>query len=101
MIRAAFRTSDDRLYVHSADGIAIISSILIANTNGARVTFRLHHVRPGETSVLANALFYDAAIAPKSTLLLENVVSMKHGEELRGLASGSGVSLTMYGNIQT
>lgn len=100
MIRAAFRTSDDRLFVHSAGGLAIISSVLIANTNSSRVTFRLHHVQPGETSVPANAILYDVAIAPNSSILLENVITMKHGEELRGLASASGVSMTMYGNLQ-
>lgn len=97
MIRAKFRTSDDRLYLHSGQGIAIVSSILIANTTASRITFRLHHVRPGETSVTANAIFYDTAIAPNSSLLIENVLTIESGEELRGMASAAGVTFTMYG----
>lgn len=97
LARHQFATDDDRIYTVDSGRRAIIHAIYLANTTSSRRTVRLHHCRDGEASGTANALFYDVAIAPNGTLIDSTRIPMREGDQLRGKADASGVTLTVYG----
>lgn len=97
MIRERLGTVDKSLCRNAAVGFVTVQTIMIANTTSDRRTVRLHHIMQGETSSAANAILYDTAIAPNSTLVISCYMMLKAGEELRGLADAVGVTVTLYG----
>ena len=99
MIREKLKATDTVVFRNTRDMSASIQTIVIANTTSARRTVRLHHLMQGETSSVANALLYDVAVAPNSTLMITAFITMALGEELRGMADATGVSVTLYGML--
>lgn len=76
-----------------------ISSVSICNTGSARLTVRLHHVLPGESAALSNAIFYDLEVAGYSTVIDYTVRTMNSGERIFAQASTASVaSFIVYGD---
>jgi hypothetical protein len=95
--RHQLTTTDSRIYTVPSGRRAIVHAIYIANTTAARRTFRLHHCRDGEASAVANAMFYDVAIAANGTLIDSTRFRMSEGDQLRGLGDAAGLSVTVHG----
>jgi hypothetical protein len=95
--RVTLRTQDDQLFAAESGGETVIHAVYLANTSSSLRRFRIHHVLQGETSSTANALFYDVAIPANSTYVDDTRIVVRGGEELRGLADGSGIVATIYG----
>jgi len=100
MIQTTLKTVDDQLAANYGRGTMSVTMMVFANTTASRRTVRLHHVGPAQDSSTANAILYDAAIAPYGSLAVDLRLGLGPGESLRGLADASGVSLTMYGTMQ-
>jgi len=98
MIHATMRTTDDVLLATPSGGVTV-TYMAFANTTSSRRTVRVHHVVADEPSATANAILYDAAIAPNSTLVVDMRIAVNRGESLRGKADAAGVTVTMYGTI--
>lgn len=98
MISVTLRTVDDVLVTTPAGGITV-NYMVFANTTSSRRTVRVHHVVAEDASSTANAILYDAAIAPNSTLVTDMRIAVKRGESLRGKADAAGVTLTIYGTL--
>jgi len=76
-----------------------VSSVSICNTGASRVTVRLHHVLPGESAALSNAIFYDLELAGYSTVIDYTARSMNSGERIFAQAStASVVAFMVYGD---
>jgi hypothetical protein len=98
MIHVTMRTAEDVIVGTTTAGITV-NYMVFANTTAARRTVRVHHVIATETGTTANAILYDAAIAPNSTLVVEMRIAVKPGESLRGKADANGVTATIYGSV--
>ncbi len=95
LIRTELKTTDDQLVtLPGAD--AVVHAAYFANTTSALRRIRVHHLLSGETSGTRNALFYDVAIPGNSTYVDDTRIAIQRGEELRGMADGSGVVATFY-----
>lgn len=100
LIRFSYRTSDDRVAQCPQGKRWIVTSLFVCNTTAAAITFRLHHCIPPEASSTGNALFYDARVAPNTTTALlsnNDRLAMGPTDELRGLASATGLTIIGYG----
>lgn len=100
LVRFTFRTAEDRVAACPPGKRWIISSLFVCNTTAAAITFRLHHCVPPETAAVGNALFYAARIAANTTTsLLSNNdrIAMGPTDDLRGLASATGLTIVGYG----
>lgn len=98
MTQAKILSTDERIWFVPSGKRLVVHAIYLANTTSSRRTVRLHHVRSGMTSGTDNALFYDVAIAPNSTLIDSTRFPMEEGESIRGKADASGVTMTLHGN---
>lgn len=92
-------TSDDQVTECPASKQWIVTGLYACNTTGSAVTIRLHHVTDGLPSSTGNALFYGVSVPANSTVELVEAarIPINDGEELRGLASATGITLTGYG----
>ena len=76
----------------------VIPTIVIANTNSSRVTFRLFHLLPNETAGTSNALLYDVVLEANTSLFLDSRVPVNAGDRIVAYAStASVVAITLYG----
>lgn len=98
--RHQLSSTDARLYTVKSGARSLVHAIYIVNTTSARRTVRLHHCRDGEVGDAANALLYDVSVAPNGTLIDSTRFLMAEGDQLRGKADASGVSVTIYGTDQ-
>lgn len=80
----------------------IVTSVMYCNTTGSPITARLHHVRPSEYvgPAALNAIAYGFPIPANSTQSILNGTDrmvLTAADELRGLASATGITVTVYG----
>lgn len=104
LFQFAARTADDRYGQCPPGKRWILTSLFACNTNGSTASVRVHHVSPGKSVGTGNALFYDVRLSANSTSSLLNGgdrIPVNANEELRGLASSTGVTITGYGIEET
>lgn len=86
-------TSETAAYTVPASTSAIVSAIVVCNTSASAATFRVHQRIAGATAATNNALYYDVSLAAKTTITLENKITLAAGDVL-GVQSGTANSLT-------
>jgi hypothetical protein len=80
-----------------------ITKIFVCNVTGGALTFRLFHGLAGDSFDEENALYYDAAVAANSTVVVEgmspNAGLLMQPEEILGVRSSSanGLTFSIYG----
>lgn len=94
----ALGSIDESVLQVGAGGSALIHAVYIVNSTASLKRIRLHHCRAGEASSLGNALLWDAAIAPNSSLVEDSRFALGPGDELRAKASDSGISILVEGH---
>jgi hypothetical protein len=90
-------TVADRVLQVSSGQRAAIHLIHIVNSSSSMRRVRVHHVVNNEGATTENALLYDVAASPRSTIIHDGRFMMTEGDELIALADGSGVSITVHG----
>lgn len=98
MISRAMSATEEQLVANTTASIQMHGPIWIVNTTTSRRTVRLHHVVSGASAQAGNALLYDAAIAPNSSMMLEIPIMLQPGDQLRGKADADGVTAVIYGD---
>lgn len=73
-----------------------ITDIEICNT-GVTTTFSLYIVNSGGTAGTTNALFYNAPIAPNSTVQWTGMITMAAGSTIQGSAGTANVAIRISG----
>jgi hypothetical protein len=91
------RTVDDSVLKVVSNTGAAVHAVHMVNTTSSLRRVRLHHCIGGETSSTANALLYDAPIAPNGTLVHDSRFAMMAGDDLRAKCDGSGVTIVVHG----
>lgn len=75
-----------------------VPTMIVANTNTSRVSFRLFHLLPNETAGTSNALLYDVSIEANSSLFIDSRVSINAGDRIVAYASTANVvAISLYG----
>lgn len=100
LFQVSLRTADDRIGQCPPGKRWVVTSMFVCNTNAATANFRIHHVMPGKTTAATNPLFYDNRMTANQTAAPLNGgdrIAVNANEELRGLASTTGVVVTGYG----
>lgn len=90
--------TDALVYECPSGRIAEVETMVFCNTHSSKVTLRVFHVIPGESTGTSNALFYELDCAAHTTTVAEFAVHMGAGEKLiaRG-GTASHISATVYG----
>ena len=92
------RTTDTHLYEVAVGMSCTIVSMWITSTDTGAATIRLHHCRGGESTGTSNALFYDATVSAKTTVVYDSPIYLASGDRLWVSASvASKVCFTVYG----
>jgi hypothetical protein len=97
MIATKLITTDQQIHRNVAANVITVGPIYIVNGSTSRRTFRLHQVSPGDSAVADNAMFYDAAIAPNSTIVLDMALALRPGDALWARADATGVTIMLHG----
>ncbi len=86
------------LYEAPANRSARIDTIFITSVHSGSEALRIHHVRPGESPSMSNALYYDLSVAAKSTTVVDATIYMTPGDKIVIQTSASDhVCVTLYG----
>lgn len=77
---------------------ARIVKMFLCMTQTGSTTLQLHHVRPGETAGITNALYYDLSLAAKTTTVVDETLYLSGGDKIVAAASAaSHICVTLYG----
>lgn len=95
--QGAFAVADGALYTTPAGTYAAITGIWITNTDTVERTFRLHQVNAAGSSAATNAIYYDFPIGSKRSFTPPIGIILEPGQMLRGLASATAVTYTIFG----
>jgi len=87
------------IYSPGADTESIIKSIVVCNTTGLAVTYRIFHDDDGTTYDESTALFFDVSLAANSTDTLELNLTMNDSSGNIAVRTGTanGLTFTVYG----
>lgn len=99
--RLAARAAQDvpsTLYEAPASRSARIDTIVITSVHSGSEALRVHHVRPGESPSISNALYYDLSVAAKTTTVLDARIYVTPGDKIVIQTTASDhVCVTLYG----
>lgn len=90
-------TVADRVMQVASGRRAAIHMLHIVNSSSSLRRVRVHHAINNEGPTTENALLYDVAASPLSTIIHDGRFMMAEGDELIALADGSGVSIVVHG----
>lgn len=90
-------TVADRVLQIPSGQRAAIHMLHIVNSSSSMRRVRVHHVINNDGPTTENALLYDVAASPRSTIIHDGRFMMTEGDELIALADGSGVSIMVHG----
>jgi hypothetical protein len=93
----AIGTNEEAVLQVPSEGQALIHAIYLVNGSTSMRRVRIHHLKPGEATGIGNALLYDGAIAPRSSLIDETRFAMEGGDSLIFKADGSDVGVVIEG----
>jgi len=89
-------TSDAELTTSPTTGNRLIKQILLANTAATSASVTINLVPdPGTTASAANQIVPAVSVPGNSILTLDVTLVMTGSDKLRGLATGSGTSITV------
>lgn len=74
-----------------------INNIEICNTSSSAQTFTIYFVPSGGTAAASNALFYNAPIAPNTTVQWTGSQVLGSGASMQAIASSSSISIMVNG----
>lgn len=86
--------------VYQPNSIAVITTIIVANTTGSSANYSIYLDKDGTTYTEATALFYSVALAANTTALIEfanGVPITSVGNLAVQTGTGSAITFTVYG----
>lgn len=89
--------NDVELYLVPASTEAIVSTIVVANREGAANTFRIATKTDNSSVANTDYIAYDASIAANDTITLTLGVTLQTGAEISVGASDANVTFQAYG----
>lgn len=92
-------TVADRVFQVPSGQRAAIHLLHIVNSSSSMRRVRVHHAINNEEATAQNALLYDVAASPRSTIIHDGRFMMTEGDELIALADGSDVHIVVHGLI--
>lgn len=93
----AMPTSAGRLVAATTPGGFVVRDMMIANTTGSGVTFRLFVVPLNGAAAATNAIYYDTTLAANTTFHWEGHLALPFGTSLYGEAP-AGVTIAVSGS---
>lgn len=98
LAQGVLSTVDAPIYTCPSDRTAIVTHIVVCNSDTQARTFRLHHCLPGDASAVKNAQFYDARLGVSVSIVDDTQRPMLPNESIRAKASAASVvSISVYG----
>jgi hypothetical protein len=95
--QAAITVGVTTLYTVPASTRTFVKDIDIANTTAGALNLRVFLVPFAGTAATTNALFYDVAVAARSTLQWIGTQILNAGDTIQVQASGAGLTITASG----
>lgn len=83
--------------MYVAANAAVVSSLVICNTNSSAVTVRFSHALAGAVDAIAQYLYYDLSIPGNETFVATIGLTMAATDVLRCYASATNVAFNVYG----
>ncbi len=90
----------------SENKVTEITSIIVCNTTGSPVTFRVFHDVQGTTYDQSNALWYDVSLAANASTVLNSEspnggIFLNPGDSLGvRVGTGNGITFSIYGVVE-
>lgn len=85
------------VYLVPANTQAVNSTIFISNTSGSSRSFRISVANAGEADTLKQYLYYDIPIPKNTSFVFTTGITLNTGDVIRAYASGSGISVNIFG----
>jgi len=101
LVQQLVPTNATSLYETPSLHTATVRTMWLCNGSTNSATVSVHHVPPKASPTQGNALLYSVAIAARSTVIVDQPISMALGDRLYARASAaSAITLTAYGEEQ-
>lgn len=101
LIQVGITTAYVSIYTAPAGSRVYVKDIDICNTGSTTSNVYLHMVPVGDSVSTSNALFYNMAIPPYTTVQWTGSQIMNAGDTLRVKATTSGCAISITGGIAT
>lgn len=93
--------SDTTLYTVPASTQVIVSTLTVCNTGTAQALFRVAVRKAGAVLTTAHYIYYDAALAPSSTVAVTIGLTLDATDVVTIRSSTAGVAFSLFGTVVT
>jgi len=97
--QAPLTTSAAVIYLAPTQALTAIQDIVVVNTSGSTATFNLYIVSPATTASTNNAIYYTYSLTSGQTLRWTGEQILAGLWTLQGLASATGLTITVSGGM--
>lgn len=91
IVSTTARTSTLAIYEVPQGKRLEVESLTLCNTSALTVTCRVHHLAPGESASVSNAIYYDLVFRQNTTVLDDSKRYFNAGDRIAVQASTAGV----------